>query len=120
MTYKLDTTVNILGTPWTIIAKTLEEDHCLQDVDGYTDFTDKTIIVADRMHDDLFHNPAAITAQAIRHEIIHAFLFESGLAFNFEHPEKGHDETTIDWLAIQWPKINNVLGQIFATVRVEE
>jgi len=41
----------------------------------------------------------------IRHEIIHAFLFESGLGFNFEHNERGQEELMVDWIAMQYPKI---------------
>ena len=37
--------------------------------------------------------------RVIRHEIIHAFLYESGL------PEYSHDEKIVDWLAMQIPKI---------------
>lgn len=47
----------------------------------------------------------------LRHEIIHAFLFESGLGFNLEHRESGHEETLIDWLAIQFPKILEVFKE---------
>lgn len=36
-----------------------------------------------------------------RHEIIHAFLFESGLDFN----SWGRNEEFVDWLALQFPKI---------------
>lgn len=42
----------------------------------------------------------------IRHEIIHAFMYESGLDANFEHANQfGHEETIIDWIAIQFPKL---------------
>lgn len=42
----------------------------------------------------------------MRHEIIHAFLAESGLQANYEHYRQfGHDETLVDWMAIQFPKI---------------
>jgi len=41
----------------------------------------------------------------LRHEIIHAFLSESGLQNNWEHKDYGHEETTIDWFAIQFYKI---------------
>lgn len=45
----------------------------------------------------------------MRHEIIHAFLYESGLAENFEHAnEFGQDETMVDWIAMQFPKILEV------------
>ena len=47
-----------------------------------------------------------------RHEIIHAFLFESGLTENFTHPDFGHDETYVDWFASQFPKILAVYKEL--------
>ena len=42
----------------------------------------------------------------IRHEIIHAFLFESGLAQNTNDVESwAMNEEMVDWLAIQFPKL---------------
>ena len=42
----------------------------------------------------------------LRHEIIHAFLAESGLQSNYEHYKQfGHEETIVDWVAIQFPKM---------------
>jgi hypothetical protein len=32
-------------------------------------------------------------------------MFESGLHENFKHTEWGQDETTVDWFAVQFPKI---------------
>ena len=49
----------------------------------------------------------------LRHEIIHAFLSESGLQCNWQHTEQfGHDETTVDWFAIQSPKIFEVFKEL--------
>ena len=49
----------------------------------------------------------------LRHEIIHAFLAESGLQSNFKHSDEfGHDETMVDWIAIQWHKIEKVFDQL--------
>ena len=49
----------------------------------------------------------------LRHEIIHAFLSESGLSVNFEHCSKfGHEETMVDWIAIQFPKIHKVYEEL--------
>lgn len=48
----------------------------------------------------------------MRHEIIHAFLFESGLSENFTHPEYGHDETYVDWIASQFPKMCEVFKEV--------
>ena len=52
----------------------------------------------------------------IRHEIVHAFMFESGLGFNFVHTGVGVDETMTDWYAIQYPK----LKAVYAELGVEE
>ena len=38
----------------------------------------------------------------LRHEIVHAFLFESGLA---ENSEWAYNEEMVDWIAKQGPKI---------------
>ena len=49
----------------------------------------------------------------LRHEIIHAFLNESGLKDNFEHTSHaGHEETMVDWIAIQFPKIATVYKEL--------
>lgn len=42
----------------------------------------------------------------------HAFLFESGLSENFTHPEYGHDETYVDWIASQFPKMCEVFKEV--------
>lgn len=49
----------------------------------------------------------------VRHEIIHAFLNESGLKDNFEHAHRmGHEETMVDWIALQFPKILKAYQQL--------
>ena len=51
--------------------------------------------------------------QSLRREIIHAFLAESGSQANFEHAQSfGHEETMIDWIAIQFPKIAKVYEKL--------
>ena len=47
----------------------------------------------------------------LRHEIVHAFMFESGLAENWEHKNIGQEETVVDWFAIQGLKIYNAWKQ---------
>lgn len=83
-------TVNILGTAYEIIEATAAEDAMLEKCDGYCDKQKKVV----------------------RHEIIHAFLFESGLSENFTHPEYGHDETYVDWIASQFPKMCEVFKEV--------
>ena len=51
----------------------------------------------------------------IRHEIIHAFLVESGLDNNWKHAEEyGHDETMIDWMAMQHTKLQKAFEEVGA------
>lgn len=41
------------------------------------------------------------------------FLSESGLQSNFEHSQQfGHEETIVDWFAIQFPKIFKVFQEL--------
>lgn len=43
--------------------------------------------------------------KVVRHEIVHAYLEESGLSANFEMKPLGIPETIVDWVAIQAPKM---------------
>ena len=110
--FKLDVRVEILGTEWRVRISTEEEDPRLKDCDGYTDKTTHEIGVQDMPEHCSLGNPLAYIKKVIRHEVIHAFLFESGLTENWEHKEIGHEETTVDWMAVQLPKIQKVLDKI--------
>ena len=105
--------VEILGTSYAIKECSPEEDTFLENCDGYCDKTSKVICVTKRKpehNDDIFE---AYRNKVMRHEIIHAFMHESGLQENFEHPNRfGHDETTIDWFAVQLPKMINVFNKV--------
>lgn len=97
--------VNILGTKYTVSVKKREDDECLKDCDGYCDKTSKRIVVVAKADDSNLDNYDEYLKKITRHEIIHAFLYESGLHENFEHRQWGHDETTVDWIAVQFPKM---------------
>ena len=92
-------TVSILGTTYTIIEK-----H-LKDVDGYCDKTTKEIAVAAKEDDCDLGNFEEYRKKVLRHEITHAYFFESGLAECFENIKWGIPETLVDWFAYQSPKI---------------
>ena len=96
-------TINVLGTIYHLQEKTSAEDEFLISCDGYCDKTSKKIVIKKENID--LDNFDVYKKKIYRHEIIHAFLFESGLAENFRHSEWGHDETFIDWFAYQSPKI---------------
>lgn len=101
-------TVNILGMEYTIEPKELKDE----DVDGYCDYTSKTIVIrTDNINK--VGNFENLQKKQLRHEIIHAFMSESGLQCNWQHVEQfGHDETTVDWFAIQSPKIFKVFQEL--------
>ena len=84
--------VNVLGTEYTIEEKKLEE------CDGYCDHSTKEIKITEKTGD--IGDFPRYQRKVMRHELIHAFLFESGLCQEF-----GHDEVTIDWMAQQFPKL---------------
>ena len=103
-----DCKVKILGTKYKIKFKKLGNVN----MDGQCDFTAKKIIV----RSDNFNKVGGfkeLQKNSLRHEITHAFMAESGLQANWEHVQQfGHDETTVDWFAIQSPKIYKVFSEL--------
>ena len=100
--------VIILGTEYALIREEFGE----KDIDGYCDFTSKEIHVRTDNVNKLGNFKEHMKKQ-LRHEIIHAFLSESGLQSNFEHCERfGHEETMVDWIAIQFPKMFDVFKEL--------
>lgn len=97
--------ISILGSEWTIKWELTEEDEGCS----------STYAFRKEIHIDTGSKVENVE-ELVRHEVIHAFQFESGLAFNWEHKPLGVEETTVDWFAIQWPKINKV----FKLLEVEE
>lgn len=108
-------TVNILGEVWEIQFKKAEEDSMLKTGDGYVDRTTRIICIVKGRETSGFHNYEKYQKSVIRHEIIHAFLIESGLDNNWKHADEfGHDETMVDWIAIQFPKLQKAFEEVGA------
>lgn len=105
-------TVKILGTKYTIRELDRNKDPILERCDGYCDKTTKTIVVLKNTPDSDLGNFEEYKKKVKRHEIIHAFLIESGLQENFQHSEWGHDETTVDWFANQFQKMVEVFKKV--------
>ena len=97
--------IDVLGTKYDISIMTEQQDDSLKDCDGYCDKTVKKIVVAAKRADYSIGDYGRYMRKVMRHEIIHAFLFESGLQENRKHEEWGQDETTVDWFAVQFPKL---------------
>lgn len=109
--------LKILGTEYTVCTHRVSEDDILRKNhwDGYCDEDKKEIVIADVMDEEFFVNMDAVGREKyrrkiLRHEILHAFLNESGLSDNSAVPSEGWAkyEEMIDWFAIQFPKIRKV------------
>lgn len=98
--------INILGAKHHITLCHNSEDPRMYNSDGFCDETTKEIFVENFEGDeDKPNTKKQLNVQkkkALRHEIIHAFAFESGLA---ENSDWAQNEEFVDWIAIQGPKI---------------
>lgn len=105
-----DCRINILGSEWNIKFGNEEQYPNLKNMDGYCDQSTREIIVDDmEKYQEQLGSKADLPSyrkQVTRHEIIHAFLFESGLDISSVKAESwATNEEMVDWVAIQIPKI---------------
>ena len=107
-------TVNILGTAYAIIVKKYSDDPYFGkwNATGYRDGMFKEIVLCDLTTYPGFENETteymeALHKKTLRHEIVHAFLYESGLDANSQKAggSWANNEEMVDWIAIQGPKI---------------
>lgn len=115
--YMQDFKVNILGSEWSVKFGNEKEYPNLAEMDGYTDPSTREIVV-----DDMEASQGQIGAKAdlesyqkqvVRHEIIHAFLLESGLDSNSNSADSwAVNEEMVDWFAIQSPKIFKLFNKL--------
>lgn len=98
--------VNILGTEYTILFD-VPETEMPEYSDGCMDQTIKTIKIAKIETDqDSVKDLEEYKKKVLRHEIVHAFLYESGLWSNSSCKSAwAQDEELTDWIAIQFPKM---------------
>lgn len=118
-TLNIDTTVRILGAVWTVRSATETEEPRLEGVNGFTDWTTRTICLEKNTQGNLGCIKTYMN-QVIKHEVIHAFMFESGLGDSFEHKDYGQEETIVDWFAFQMGNIMNVVMDIQNAVEWED
>lgn len=99
---KLMSIVNVLGTGYDIFESDESEDEALKDNEGYCDYTVHRIVINTFEPDDgSYEDLDAFRQRVVRHELIHAFLFESDLAAD----SWASSEEIVDWIAIQFPKM---------------
>lgn len=115
-TLNIDTTVMILGAVWTVRSATEKGEPRLENKNGFTDWTERLICLEREPQGDI-GSMETYMKQVIRHEVVHAFMFESGLGDSFEHKDYGHEETIVDWFAFQMGNIVNVVMDIQNAVK---
>ena len=105
--------VSILGTDYTVLFDVPEEEMP-EGADGCMDYSIKAIKIAKfEPSRDSLKNLNEYKNKVLRHEVIHAFLYESGMWNNSGSSEAwGQDETITDWIAIQFPKILEVFREL--------
>lgn len=105
--------INILGTYYTVSVSNSKKNPRLKDFDGFCDASSKEICVNDFTDMDENDERAqckdvkSVIKRVLLHEIIHAFLFESGLDANSNISFGGWavNEEMVDWIACQYFKI---------------
>lgn len=102
-----DCKINILGTEYKVLFRDEKNKPKLKKADGYIDTSVKEIVVGIFEKDEMsIEDLASYQKKVLRHEIIHAFLYESGLWNNSGTAEAwGVSEEITDWFALQSPKI---------------
>lgn len=103
--------IDVLGTTYSIEYVPYDKDEVFKDsnIDGYCDTSVKLIRVGIvELEPDSKKDVENYMKLVTRHEIIHAFLFESGLDANSLSYSGGwaKSEEMVDWIAIQEPKIH--------------
>ena len=103
--------VSVLGVSYTLEYRTKARDPELDACDGYCDTSVKLCVArkytrAERREPGSKKDLDAYMRKCMRHELTHAFLYESGLDIN-SLSESGwaKNEEMVDWMAIQGPKL---------------
>ena len=107
--------VHILGTRYSI--RIIDEDDYRYDreADGWCDPSVKEILIFNyKQSAESVKDLVAYQKKVLRHEIVHAFLYESGLWQNaYGSKCWAKNEEMIDWMAIQIPKIQRAYKEAY-------
>jgi len=113
--------LSVLGTDYLIrcVDATEMPSWFFKSTKGSCDYTTHVITVENLVsrkedYQDVLGDLETIINQAVRHELIHAFLRESGLG-----DEGEADEIIVDWFALQAPKIFKAFCQAKALSQQE-
>lgn len=105
---KPDVVVNILGTDYEIYMNVpTTADKTLERCEGYCDKTTKRLVIGKLGNECNLGEPMEYIKYVVRHEVIHAFLFESGIGGDtvWDIDGQEHPEHMVEWFGMQFPKI---------------
>ena len=118
-----------MGQSWRIKVIDYEDDPFFDKwkVDGYCSWPERLIGIGDAstfpsMEDESLMYWENNMREALRHEIVHAYLYESGLASNTFAPKTpwAKNEEMVDWFANQGPKIYKTWEECSCLYKDEE
>ena len=105
--------LNILGTEYEMIVANERDYPYMKECDGYTDTSVKKLYVKDftecQKEESSLKDLNAYAHKVDMHDIVHVFLYESGLSVNSDWAT---NEELIDWIAIQLPKLSKLMVDI--------
>ena len=95
--------VSILGTIYRIEQRNSKNDKELDGLSGYCNPHTKLIVIRT---DYEFEPDISMLREVLRHEIVHAFFYESGLWDSSDSTSAwATNEEMVDWIAIQGLKL---------------
>ncbi len=111
--------VKILGANYKVLTDVpRSKDPELAGLFGYCSYGDHRIVVVDLNTVDNWKNESGESKlrqkrATLRHEVIHAFLYESGLyGSSADVNAWSQNEEMVDWFALQFPKMLKVFEQL--------
>lgn len=95
--------IDVLGTEYEILVQ--NDNPKMKDSDGLCEWVSKKIVIADsyRYDEDALENIDEYIHEVIRHEAFHALFAEMGIKKWLQ------DEELVDMLAMQYPKIREIM-----------
>ncbi len=112
---------NILGTQYRVLFKNYNDDPLFKErgIDGYHDSISREIVVCRKKTSPMWEKETeeyckTAEKEILRHEVIHAFLSESGLDASSYIYNNGwaKNEEMVDFFALQFPKIVEVFEKL--------
>lgn len=107
--------VDIRGEEWTVVVGAKAEDYpALKGLSGFADYTVRKIVIKEFIRTERsVENVMEEIYYTLRHELVHAFLYESGLGVcTCAVNAWAENEEMIDWFAFMMPKIMDAFMEL--------